>query len=65
MGENYDIDVEIHLSSAYIQVELEEATSGQVRIQSLWMPIVPRREGTQTVLQVLDEFDFETESSIL
>jgi len=33
-------------------VELEEATSGQVRIQSLWMPIVPRREGTQTVLQV-------------
>jgi len=33
-------------------VELEEATSGQVRIQSLWMPIVPRREGTKTVLQV-------------
>ena len=52
-------------SSAHIQVELEEASSGQVRIQSLWMPIVPRREGTQTVLQVLDEFDFETESSIL
>jgi len=33
-------------------VALEEATSGEVRIQSLWMPIVPRREGTQTVLQV-------------
>ena len=38
------------------QVTLEEATSGQVRIQSCWMPVVPRREGTQTVLQVFNDW---------
>ena len=36
------------------QVTLEEATSGQVRIESFWMPVVPRREETQTVLQVFN-----------
>ena len=38
---------------------LEEATSGQVRLQSFWMPVVPRREGTQTVLQVFNEQNVE------
>ena len=36
------------------QVSLDEATSGEVRLQSLWMPVVPRRDGAQTVLQVAD-----------
>ena len=43
-------------SKIHDQVTLEEATSGQVRIQSFWMPVVPRREGTQTVLQVFNDW---------
>ena len=44
---------------------LEEATSGEVRIQSLWMPVVPRRDGIKTVLQVLNRLIHEIESSNL
>ena len=40
--------------STITQVSLDEATSGEVRLQSLWMPVVPRRDGAQTVLQVAD-----------
>jgi len=36
-------------------VALENVKSGEVRIRSLWMPLVPRREGTRTVLQVFVE----------
>ena len=49
MGESCQI---CKKDSTITQVSLDEATSGEVRLQSLWMPVVPRRDGAQTVLQV-------------
>ena len=51
MGESCQI---CKKDSTITQVSLDEATSGEVRLQSLWMPVVPRRDGAQTVLQVAD-----------
>ena len=42
------------------KVAAGKVASGEVRIQSLWMPLVRRREGTRTVLQVVNEVNFET-----